>query len=217
MATGRKKRAAEKPSRERRSARPRPVPHALPAGRQERALAAVAKVLERLGHPAAVIGGIAVITWGRARTTADIDAAVWAPLDAVDEVFAQFRRAGFRGRDADTVTFARENFVLLLEHVPTGIPLDVSLAQLDFERQALEQSEPRSFGKVSIPVPSVTALLIYKLLAGRPRDHEDAAALLELGHEIDATRIEQTLAQFDEFLETNRLGDWRRLHREHRA
>lgn len=211
MATRRKKPGAKKEPRARRGSGARAVPAAVPGGRQERALADVAKVLRGLDAPAAVIGGIAVITWGRARSTGDVDVAVYAPVEAVDEVSRVFADAGFVAREPDAVAFARESFVLLLEHAATGIPIDVSLAQLDFERRALEASEERAFGSVSIPVPGVSDLVIYKLLAGRPRDLEDVEALIALGYELDTEHIERELDQFDELLETDRLGDWRRL------
>lgn len=78
----------------------------------------------------AIIGGIAVNANGVARTTADIDATTpGADLD-VAELHSALRKEGFRPRISDAVRFARQNQVLLLEHVETGIELDLSLAWL---------------------------------------------------------------------------------------
>lgn len=104
--------------------------------------------------------------------------------------------------------------MLVLRHRATGVDIDVSLAQLEFELVALRSSVSRKFGRVSLQVPRVTDLLIYKLVAGRPKDYQDVEELLALGLDIDADRIAVTLAEFDAMLDTNRLGEWQLLWRE---
>lgn len=66
------------------------VSRGAPKGRQHRALADVARVLEGLDRPSAIIGGIAVISWGYARFTADIDCAIAAPLEELNELYSTF-------------------------------------------------------------------------------------------------------------------------------
>jgi hypothetical protein len=102
--------------------------------------------------------------------------------------------------------------VLLLRHVETGVEVDVSLAQLEFEGVALRAAVLKPFGRAKIRVPELTDLLIYKLIAGRPKDHEDVVELLALQpRAVDARRVERTLRDFDELLDTDRRGDWARL------
>lgn len=196
-----------------RAARSRGVPRGGQArGAQERALADVADVLEHLGRPAAIIGGIAVIAWGYARLTADIDCAIAAASTDSGEILTSFEQAGFAARNDDPVAFAKENLVLLLRHVETGVEVDVSLAQLEFEGVALRAAVLKPFGRAKIRVPELTDLLIYKLIAGRPKDHEDVVELLALQpRAVDARRVERTLRDFDELLDTDRRGDWARL------
>jgi Nucleotidyl transferase AbiEii toxin, Type IV TA system len=205
-----------KESRTPRRASAKSLPRAEAQGRQERALADVAGVLKAIEAPAAVIGGIAVIAWGHPRFTADIDCAVAAPIASLNELLGAFEQAGVVPREPDAISFARENLVLLLRHRETGIAVDVSLAQLDFEQQALSHSINRRFGALQIPVPPITDLLIYKLIAGRPKDHEDVSALLSVARGIDAERIDATLAEFDELLDTDRRADWARLSKRSR-
>jgi hypothetical protein len=71
-------------------ARAKAVPGGRAKGRQQRALADVARVLDGLDRPSAIIGGIAVIAWGYARFTADIDCAISAPVEALTELHATF-------------------------------------------------------------------------------------------------------------------------------
>ena len=82
--------------------------------------------------------------------------------------------------------FARERQILLLRHEPSGVDLDVSLAWLPFEVEAIRRSEPREFAGVTVPIPRADDLVIYKLVAGRPRDHEDVERLLLLREFADA-------------------------------
>jgi hypothetical protein len=91
------------------------------------------------------------------------------------------------------------------------VPVDVSLAQQAFERSAAIHAEEVSFEGVVIPVPSLTALLIYKLVAGRPQDLRDVEALLKTGTQFDSQAISKTLKEFDEILETSRAEEFRRL------
>lgn len=62
----------------------------------------------------------------------------------------------------------------------------------------------------------MTDLLIYKLIAGRERDLRDVDELLGLGHDVEVARIEAVLSEIDSVLETDRLGDWRRLKKANR-
>lgn len=180
------------------------------ASPQERALADVTAVLGALDAPSAVIGGIAVIAWGFARFTGDIDCAIAASREEARALMTAFERQGFSARTDDAVAFAEENLVLLLRHVETQVDVDVSLAQLAFEGAALARAVERPFGVVQVRVPQVTDLLVYKLVAGRPKDLQDAEELLAR-HEVDEARIEQLLREFDELLNTDRVADWRRL------
>lgn len=181
---------------------------------QEQALRDVSLAIDALEQPAAIIGGIAVISHGFSRLTSDIDCAVGAPREAASAILGVFEKHGFSARTDEPIAFAVENLVLLLRHDETEIGVDVSLAQLEFEAEALARAETRSFGAVTIRVPQLTDLLIYKALAGRPRDQQDLVELLALGAAIDVDRIEKTLSWFDELMDTDRLGDWQRLRRE---
>lgn len=214
MATRRKTgKPAQARTRRRKGARR--VPRVESAGAQERVLSALARVFKRLEQPAAVIGGVAVIAWGHARLTSDVDCAIASPPEEIGTILNEFEREGFSPRVEDAEAFARDNLVLLLQHDETGIGVDASLAQLGFEHAALRSSVLRPFGSVKVRVPQLTDLFIYKLVAGRPKDLQDVEELVALAAEveIDATRIEATLSEFDALLETNRLGEWQRLWR----
>ncbi|MHB8874510.1 MAG: DUF6036 family nucleotidyltransferase [Myxococcaceae bacterium] len=89
--------------------------------------------------------------------------------------------------------------------------VDLSLAQLDFERDALRHTVRRKFGTVRIPVPRPTDLIVYKMIAARPRDLQDVEELLARGLDVDEQRVEQRLQEFDSLLDLDRANEWRRL------
>lgn len=182
------------------------------------ALESVARVLAELGVPSMFIGGVAVIGSGVPRSTVDIDATVLAMNLRLDQLFETAERHGFRSRIDDAPGFARAHQVVLLEHTSTGIPVDITLASLPFEAEAIRSSIEISYMGTAIRIPAPDDLLIYKLVAARPRDLEDAENLLLLyGLRLDFTRIRDVIGQFAEALDDpGRLETWdsmvRRFH-----
>jgi hypothetical protein len=116
-----------------------------------RALAALRDAFRDCKAPAAVIGGVAVIARGVARHTADIDATVWAPTLDLHRLAACFARRGFVARVPAALEFARVNQILVLRHRPTGTDLDLSLACLPFEREAISRAERLVYAGVKLP------------------------------------------------------------------
>ncbi len=155
-----------------------------------------------MGFPWMIIGGVAVIAHGVPRYTADVDATVSAPDEPVERIFEVFARHHVVSRIDSALGFARERQILLLHHEPSGVDLDVSLARLPFEIEAIRRSETREYAGVTIHIPRPADLVIYKLVAARPRDLEDAERLLLLhGPGLDLPHIITTVREFADALE----------------
>jgi hypothetical protein len=81
------------------------------------------------------------------------------------------------------------------------MPLDVVLAGSGLEDEFLSRARRIDIGDTRIPVLHPEDLIIAKVLAGRPKDVEDAAAVWRLHHaELDEARIRGILAQLQEAL-----------------
>jgi hypothetical protein len=92
--------------------------------------------------------------------------------------------------------------VLLVQHEPSGVPVDLSLAWLPFEEEAIRCGAEGDYAGVRIRLPRPEDLVIYKLVAARPRDLEDAERLLLLyGGSVDVPRIRRAVREFAEALE----------------
>jgi hypothetical protein len=166
------------------------------------ALAALIRALGEAEAPAMIIGGIAVIARGVPRLTVDIDATAWGEAVSLETLFSTLEAHEIVPRIPQAEDFARSRQILLLEHRPTGTPLDISLAWLPFEREALRRASPVDFGGVTIPVAQAEDLLVYKAVAWRDRDKEDVERLLLLhAEEIDLDRIRDLVRQFAEALD----------------
>lgn len=167
--------------------------------------------MDETGRPATIIGGVAVIAHGFARFTADIDVAVVATPSELPALLAAAKRTGFRTRINDAERFAQENLVLLLQHARSKVPVDVSLALQEFEHAAAERALLRPIGAVTVRVPPLEAVLIYKMVAGRPKDVEDVRALLQTEAPFEAEAVIDVLAQYDALLGTDRVTEFRQI------
>jgi len=168
-------------------------------GKLGAALSALSKALATAGIPWMCIGGIAVISQGVRRTTTDIDVTLRAEGIDLERLTRHLARHGIKPRVADAIAFARRSQVLLLEHSATGVELDVTLAWLSFEHEALAAPVPIRFAGVTVPGARPEDLVIYKLFAGRPQDMNDAESLLLMHREtIDLDRVRRVLGQLGE-------------------
>lgn len=149
-----------------------------------------------------IIGGVAVIALGVPRLTVDIDATVAASAPNLERLVSILRQHAIVARMPDAEAFARARQVYLAKHEPSGIPIDISLAWLSFEEQALRASNVVDYAGIRIRVPRVEDLVVYKLIASRPQDIDDAEGLLTLhGSTMDIAHVRQAVAEFARVLE----------------
>ena len=81
------------------------------------------------------------------------------------------------------------------------MPLDVVLAGSGLEDEFLARALRLDLGGFTVPVIDLSDLMIAKVLGGRPKDIEDAAALWRArGDELDVARIESVLRLLEEAL-----------------
>lgn len=145
--------------------------------RFEEALTRLVGVFERFGAPYALIGGLAVATWGTPRATEDID--ILADIIPSAELGAAFGAAGFetewrRGGPGDPIP------LLLRLRSPLGLPeVDVVCTTRSWEREIIGRSvRVRLPEGPELSVVAVEDLIVFKLMAGGPGDLADVVDLL---------------------------------------
>ena len=160
------------------------------------ALADLAKWLSETHIPSMIIGGVAASVLGRPRLTQDIDALAILPEEDWAAAMDGAARFGIRPRIADALPFARRSRVLLMRHESSGIDLDITFGGLPFEQSAIQQSEARVVGGISVQLPRVEDLLVMKAIARRPKDIEDIRGLLAAHPGADVAAARRWVREF---------------------
>lgn len=161
--------------------------------------------LARHDMRACIIGGLAVQRWGEPRVTQDVDLTLLAPFGRERELIDRLL-VGYDARDAGAREFALRYRVLKLR-APDGIPIDVSLGAFPFEIEVLKRaSRWRLSPTIELVVCSAEDLIIYKLVAGRPRDLLDVEGIVRLRwRELDLARVRRWTREFSGLLERDDL------------
>jgi predicted nucleotidyltransferase len=92
--------------------------------------------------------------------------------------------------------------VLLLRHEPSGVTIEVSLAWLPFEEEALARANQIEIGGVTLRVATPEDLIVYKAAAWRDRDRADIERLLALHwRDIDLERVRSLITEISAALD----------------
>jgi hypothetical protein len=125
---------------------------------------------------ACFIGGVAVLRWGQARMTADVDLTVITGF-GTEEPYVDALLASLKGRIPDARAFALQHRTLLLV-TSTGIHADVSLGAMPFEERAVERATPFVIDGGAITTCSAEDLIVHKAFAAREKDWLDIAGIV---------------------------------------
>lgn len=166
----------------------------------EKALAEVTDLLNEIGVPYMVIGGLALAQWEVARATLDVDVSVWAEDEHLSATVAAVSRR-LTPIPSDPAAFVRRLRVLPCQ-TRDGIRVDIVFAGLQAEREAIGRAVERPFHGRKIRVVSLEDLLFMKLISERERDLDDAKKLLEQhGDRHDRRWLEPRLAEMAALLD----------------
>ena len=165
-----------------------------------------------------LFGAQAAILHGVARLTADVDVTVEAGTRSNAALMAALVDAGFELRVADVGGFVEATRVLPLAHTRTRMPVDVVLAGPGLEELFLSRAQERVIADVRVPVACAEDLVTMKVLAGRPKDLEDAVAMMRaLRDALDLELTRTTLALLEKALDRRDLiPELERLERQAR-
>ncbi len=134
-------------------------------------------LLDRIGWPSMVIGGLAVAARGTPRMTADADVTVAVPDGAEPKLVERCGAAGFQPLAGEPVEFVRTHRVLPVA-AADGMRVDLVVAGSPYETEAIGRATDVRVGEVVLRVMAAEDLVIHKIVAGRPRDLEDARSVV---------------------------------------
>lgn len=153
----------------------------------------------------AAIGGVAVAVWGEPRVTKDVDLKVLLGRDEAE------RLLGAMGEELRPV---QPNPLESLRQVGILFAIDASGTRADFllsdtphDVEAIERARRiDALPGVTIRVCTPEDLVVYKLVATRARDHEDATTVIRRQSEsLDSAYILRWLGEFERALDDSTL------------
>ena len=140
----------------------------------------LASFLEGKGVGYAVVGGVAVLAYGYARSTQDVDVIVEHEKLDVAAFCRHLRDRGMDAREEDLeAAFAEKGHATIFVSCCCGglLRLDVKGVYSWADREAVETAKRIEACGVSFRVVGPELLICHKLLFGSPRDLEDALAV----------------------------------------
>lgn len=138
----------------------------------------LAAALDSLSARWYLFGAQAAILHGAPRLTADVDVTLLLERCPLDEAVKSLEAAGFQSRVPDVLRFATDTGVIPLDHPRSGMPVDVVIGGSGLEAEFAARAVRRNVEGVSVPVAACEDLIAMKILAGRPKDLDDALAVL---------------------------------------
>jgi hypothetical protein len=152
--------------------------------RLEAALLDIAGHLQSQNVPYMVIGGFANLHWGRPRLTEDLD----VKIDVEEARWAEFTdglRVGFEILVPNALEFLGETRVLPVQ-TRTGVRVDLVMAELPYEREAIRRAVTVAVGSRSVHLTTAEDLILHKIISDRNRDRDDVEGVIALrGGELD--------------------------------
>lgn len=166
------------------------------------------------GWRACLVGGLAVLRWGRPRSTRDVDISLWTGLGE-ELPFIDSLLDKFKPRITSAREFGLENRVLLI-NASNGAPLDVALAGIPFEQRMLNRATSYSYGRgPSLRTASAEDIVVLKAFADRAQDWADIEGILiSQNAKLNWQQVEHELTPLCELKEAPEILDRLRRLRE---
>jgi hypothetical protein len=128
----------------------------------------IQEVCQSEGWSFCIVGGLAVLRWGKPRTTQDVDITLITGF-GTEEPFVDKLLARFASRRTDAREFALQNRVLLLK-AASGIGIDVALGGFRFEELAVQRATSFEFEPgLFLITASAEDIVVMKAFAGLGR------------------------------------------------
>lgn len=141
------------------------------------AAASIQNLCELHNWPFCIVGGLAVLRWGKPRTTQDVDLTLLTGFGN-EEPYIDVLLGAYTTRITGAKEFALQNRILLLKS-PEGIGIDVALGGFPFEERAVGRATAFEYeAGLTLVTVSAEDLIVSKAFAGRLQDWEDIRGII---------------------------------------
>ena len=166
----------------------------------------IAQKLDKDKIPYMVIGGQAVLVYGRPRLTQDIDITLGIDADdfaIVEKVCKKLKLNILPEKPED---FAKQTRVLPAEEPKSKIRVDFIFSFSEYERQAIERTRPVDIDDYPVRFASCEDIIIHKMVSGRAIDLEDVKSILiKNKSSIDVKHIRKWLLELSDIDEYKQI------------
>jgi len=136
------------------------------------------------------VGGLAVNYWGIPRTTLDVDIVIALRPETVPWLVKLLKQLRFDVHADDVAMIARVGNSFMTHSPLTPHRVDFWIPRTEFEQHAFERKRQERLHSKTAWLISPEDLVVMKLLAGREKDWEDAAGILQRQRsQLDETHL----------------------------
>lgn len=168
----------------------------------EELLKKLAQSLDEACIPYMIIGGQAVLVYGRPRLTRDIDLTLGVDSDEYASVEKVCERLGLKILPENPEDFAKETKVLPAEDAESRMRVDFIFSFTLYEAQAIERARDVPMAGYPVRFASCEDVIVHKMIAARAIDEEDVKGMLiKNGQSVDLGYIKGWLADFSKIPE----------------
>ena len=163
----------------------------------EKLIKQIARHLDSLKVPYMIIGGQAVLLYGRPRLTRDIDITLGIDSDKLELVEGLCEKMKLRILVENPKDFAQETKVLPAEEPNSKVRIDFIFSFTPYESQAIKNAKRILVDDYQVKFASCEDIIIHKMVAGRAIDEEDVKSILAKNKDtIDFKYTEKWLSEF---------------------
>jgi len=163
----------------------------------EKFIKRTAQCLDRQKIPYMIIGGQAVLLYGRPRLTRDIDITLGVDTDKLALIEGVCEKLKLRILVENAEDFARDTRVLPTEEPDSKMRVDFIFSFTPYEAQAIKNAKKVLMDDYPVKFASCEDLIIHKMVAGRAIDEEDVTSILVKNRDtIDLKYVEKWLSEF---------------------
>jgi len=171
----------------------------------EEVITKIGKALEKSSIPYMIIGGQAVLLYGVPRLTKDIDITLGINIDKLPEIVDIAKSIKLKPLPQNVEAFVKKTFVLPTKDQKSGARVDFIFSFTPYEKQAIQRGTKIKIKNFPVNFASVEDVIIHKIIAGRPRDIEDAKSVILKNLNFDKRYIKNWLKEFDKSIEGDRF------------
>lgn len=168
----------------------------------EKLIARIAQQLDQQNVPYMIIGGQAVLLYGKPRLTRDIDITLGVDSDQFHTIAAICNQLHLKILPEEPESFANQTKVLPAEDPVSKMRVDFIFSFTPYEQQAFKRANKVTMGGHPVCFATCEDVIIHKILAGRAVDTEDVKNMvLKNRKSLDTGYIKNWLSQFRELPE----------------